>query len=113
MVFGNAATVTDKYVTITSIITITSSSGNVKSGNPGYVFGKNVQYGSGAIYNFKNSNGLCLTTNTTSNELAIKFGVNETFTCLTNGANPCQTDLIIDEIATGDAINLKKYASGS
>lgn len=54
------------------------------SGKPGYIFGKPLVYSSsGAIYSIADSSQKCVTTaNVGTNVLNLKFGVNESFTCL-------------------------------
>lgn len=46
-----------------------------------------------------------------TNSLGIKFGVNQTFTCLSS--NPCASALYVDGLALANTFSLLKYASRS
>lgn len=80
------------------------------SGNPGYLFGKPLQYVSGGIYSITDANQNCVTNSSVnpSSSLNIKFGINETFTCFTS--TPCSSTLYIDQIPLASSFKPSKYA---
>ena len=90
-----------------------SKIGTEKSGNPGYILGKPLKYGTGTIYEIANSadNSCIVSSVANTNLLDIKFGVNQTFFCLTT--TPCQTSLYIDSIPLATSYKLLKYAAQS
>ncbi len=84
--------------------------GTSLSGKPGYIFGKPLVYSSGAINSIADSNQQCVTTtNVGTNILNLKFGVNESFTCLS--VSPCSSQLYIDSVVLGTGYKFLKYAS--
>lgn len=99
-------------VLITTTIVI-QKAGSSLSGKPGYIIGKPLIYSSGSISLIGDSNKNCLSaSNVQNNKLNIKFGINETFTCLiATGVNPCSSSLYIDTIALGSSFKFLKYAS--
>lgn len=110
LVFIDSAAVSGK-VAFTTKINI-QKTGTSSSGNPGYIIGKPLKFSSsGGIYRIANpTDSSCLTT-PDSTLLDIKFGVNQTFHCLTT--SPCSASLYIDQLSLANTYKLSKYASKS
>lgn len=106
VVLGTPVDVTGK-VYITNNINI-QKDGTSLSGKPGYIFGKPLIYSSGPIYSIADSTQQCLT-NSSTTLLNLKFGVNESFTCLS--AIPCSLSLYIDTVVLGTTYKFLKYAT--
>ena len=89
---------------VTTTVALTKPS--ERSGNPGYIVGRNIVILSSLSIITNPSNGNCLTA--ASNNISIPFGVQQTYSCVS--ASPCTNAFYIDSLPSL-SISLQKYAN--